>query len=143
MLVAQNAVRHPLLERLSDARALTDQLFSLVKPEAFYDRPIPERHRIIFYVGHLEAFDWNLLRERILNLKSFHPEFDHLFAFGIDPVDGGLPSDRLTGHLWKRCAIMSAAFARRSMPNWMLQSCRKRTTDFSPPSCSMSPRSIG
>ena len=45
MLVAQNAVRHPLLERLSDARALTDQLFSLVKPEAFYDRPIPERHR--------------------------------------------------------------------------------------------------
>jgi len=94
MLVAQNAVRHPLLERLSDARALTDQLFSLVKPEAFYDRPIPERHRIIFYVGHLEAFDWNLLRERILNLKSFHPEFDHLFAFGIDPVDGGLPSDR-------------------------------------------------
>jgi len=96
MLVAQNAVRPPLLERLSDARALTDQLFNLVPPEALYYRPIPERHRIVFYIGHLEAFDWNLLRERILNLQSFHPDFDHLFAFGIDPVDGGLPSDQAT-----------------------------------------------
>src|SRR6185503_1978013 len=25
---------------------------------------------------------------------SFHSEFDQLFAFGIDPVDGGLPSDQ-------------------------------------------------
>jgi len=58
-----------------------------------YERPIPERHRIIFYVGHLEAFDWNLLHEGVLGLKSFHPEFDRLFAFGIDPLGGGLPSD--------------------------------------------------
>jgi ergothioneine biosynthesis protein EgtB len=59
-----------------------------------YERPIPERHRIIFYVGHLEAFDWNLLHENVLGLKSFHPEFDRLFAFGIDPVGGGLPDDQ-------------------------------------------------
>src|SRR5208283_5753950 len=26
--------------------------------------------------------------------KSFHPEFDRLFAFGIDPVGGGVPSDQ-------------------------------------------------
>jgi len=65
-----------------------------VKPEALYDRPIPERHRIIFYIGHLEAFDWNLLRERALSLASFHPDFDKLFAFGIDPVGGGLPTDQ-------------------------------------------------
>jgi formylglycine-generating enzyme required for sulfatase activity len=66
----------------------------LVRPGSFYERPIPERHRIIFYVGHLEAFDWNLLRDRILDAKSFHEEFDRLFAFGIDPVGGGLPSDQ-------------------------------------------------
>jgi ergothioneine biosynthesis protein EgtB len=59
-----------------------------------YERPIPERHRIIFYVGHLEAFDWNLLHENVLGLESFHREFDRLFAFGIDPVGGGLPSDQ-------------------------------------------------
>jgi iron(II)-dependent oxidoreductase len=65
-----------------------------VRPDSLYERPIPERHRIIFYVGHLEAFDWNLLHETIFGLKSFHPEYDRLFAFGIDPVGGGLPSDQ-------------------------------------------------
>jgi len=83
-----------LLQRLNDARMRSDELFSIVRPDAIYERPIPERHRIIFYLGHLEAFDWNLLRERALDLASFHPEFDRLFAFGIDPVGGGLPSDQ-------------------------------------------------
>ena len=60
-------------------------------PDSLYQRPIPERHRIVFYIGHLEAFDWNLLRD---GQKSFNPEFDRLFAFGIDPVGGGLPTDQ-------------------------------------------------
>jgi iron(II)-dependent oxidoreductase len=96
MLVAQKKfeVRSQLLERLSDARVRADELFSIVKPDSLYERPIPERHRIIFYLGHLEAFDWNLLRERVLGLKTFHAEFDRLFAFGIDPVNGALPSDQ-------------------------------------------------
>ena len=96
MPVAQKKVevRHQLLEHLSEARARTDEIFDIVRPDSLYERPIPERHRIIFYLGHLEAFDWNLLRERVLGLKAFHPEFDKLFAFGIDPVDGGLPSDQ-------------------------------------------------
>lgn len=82
-----------LLHSLTQARKHTDEIFGLLKPEAFYDRPIPERHRLIFYLGHLEAFDWNLLREP-LALEAHDPEFDTLFAFGIDPVDGGLPSDK-------------------------------------------------
>jgi iron(II)-dependent oxidoreductase len=87
-------VRHALLGRLTKARKETDKLFELVRPESLSARPIPERHRIIFYLGHLEAFDWNLLHPRIPNLKAFDAHFDHLFAFGIDPVDGGLPSDQ-------------------------------------------------
>jgi iron(II)-dependent oxidoreductase len=82
-----------LQARLGRARASTEELFEIVRPEALYDRPIPERHRIIFYLGHLEAFDWNLLHGP-LGLKPFHPDFDKLFAFGIDPVDGGLPADQ-------------------------------------------------
>jgi iron(II)-dependent oxidoreductase len=81
-----------LMGRLTDARRRSDALFNLLRGDAFYERPIPERHRIVFYVGHLEAFDWNLLRESG-GLNSVHPEFDRLFAFGIDPVGGGLPSD--------------------------------------------------
>src|SRR5215472_17591466 len=82
-----------LRARLTAARERSEELFQIVRPEAIYDRPLPERHRIIFYLGHLEAFDWNLLREP-LALASFDPEYDKLFAFGIDPVDGGLPSDQ-------------------------------------------------
>ena len=79
--------------RLQAARSRSEELFEIVRPEVLYDRPIAERHRIIFYLGHLEAFDRNLLREP-LGLTSFHPEFDQLFAFGIDPVEGGLPTDQ-------------------------------------------------
>lgn len=92
MLAAQGRVRNyrTLLDRLDQARAETDKLFELVRPDSLYDRPIAERHRIVFYIGHLEAFDWNLLRPG----QSFDESLDRLFAFGIDPVDGELPSDQ-------------------------------------------------
>ena len=82
MLAAQNPVevRNELLDRLADARARTDELFNLVRPEFLYERPIPERHRIIFYLGHLEAFDWNLLRERLFGREAFDAKLDRLFA---------------------------------------------------------------
>ena len=86
--------RRDLHARLIDARARTDELFRIVREDAIYERPIPERHRIIFYVGHVESFDWNLLSQRAFGLPSFHPSFDQLFAFGIDPVGGGLPTDK-------------------------------------------------
>jgi len=94
MLVAQETVANDrtLLGRLKRARLLTDQLFEIVRPDSLYDRPIPERHRIVFYIGHLEAFDANLLRAS--NSRPFDADLDRLFAFGIDPVDGGLPSDQ-------------------------------------------------
>ncbi|MGO8983275.1 MAG: SUMF1/EgtB/PvdO family nonheme iron enzyme [Terriglobales bacterium] len=100
------SVTDQLLERVGDARRRSDALFDLLRDDtldggkggAIYERPIPERHRIIFYVGHLEAFDWNLLSSELgdgsSGLKSAHPDFDRLFAFGIDPVGGGLPTDQ-------------------------------------------------
>jgi gamma-glutamyl hercynylcysteine S-oxide synthase len=83
----------PLRVRLAEARANTDSLFTCMQRSALYERPIPERHRLIFYLGHLEAFDWNLIGPGAAELPSFDERFDKLFAFGIDPVDGGLPSD--------------------------------------------------
>ncbi|TAH39729.1 MAG: ergothioneine biosynthesis protein EgtB [Planctomycetota bacterium] len=84
---------HPLLRRLADARRRTDSLFRMLRPEALRERPITARHRLIFYLGHLEAFDWNILGKGTLRLESFHPDFDRLFAFGIDPLDDELPSE--------------------------------------------------
>src|SRR5216684_3718053 len=91
------AVDRVLCERMASGRARTDQLFQILRPEAYYSRPIPERHRLIFYLGHLEAFDWNQICRQALDIPSFQPEFDKLFEFGIDPpvgkVAGDVPSD--------------------------------------------------
>src|SRR5262249_40405455 len=92
-LASAARIRTDIHTRVLEARNRTDELFRIVRNEAIYDRPISERHRIIFYIGHVEAFDWNLLSERAFGLNPSQPEFDRLFAFGIDPVDGGLPSD--------------------------------------------------
>src|SRR5437016_11970546 len=102
--------RQALAARLADARAGTDHLFSILRPEALYERPIPERHRLIFYRGHVEAFDWNLIAVRAFGVESFHPDFDKLFAFGIDPVDGGLPSEPASD--WPDAASVLAYNAR-------------------------------
>jgi gamma-glutamyl hercynylcysteine S-oxide synthase len=83
----------PLERELAAARRRTDDLLQTIRPESLYERPIPERHRIIFYLGHLEAFDWNLIARYAVDLPSFHPSFDRLFAFGIDPEEGRLPAD--------------------------------------------------
>jgi len=96
MLATQSdtVTSHELIARIAGARQQTDHLFSIVRRDSLYERPIAERHRIVFYIGHIEAFDWNLFHDRVLGIKSFHPTFDRLFAFGIDPVGGGLPSDQ-------------------------------------------------
>ncbi|MGE5179810.1 MAG: SUMF1/EgtB/PvdO family nonheme iron enzyme [Bacteroidota bacterium] len=88
-----------LAARMADARARTDEIFKIVSPDALYERAIPERHRLAFYLGHVEAFDGNLLRQA-WDLASFNPVYDKLFAFGIDPVDGALPSE--AAEVWPR-----------------------------------------
>ena len=110
-------IRHDLHSRLTEARKRTDELFKIVREEAIYDRPIEERHRIIFYVGHVESFDWNLLAQRAFGLQSFNEQFDKLFAFGIDPVGGGSaePISLRTGRSARRSMRITAAFAR----NWI------------------------
>jgi formylglycine-generating enzyme required for sulfatase activity len=86
-------LRSSIYDEVSRARTITDRLFAQVFPEALYDRPIPERHRLIFYIGHLEAFDWNIVGTRSMDQGSISRELDILFAAGIDPPPGQLPSD--------------------------------------------------
>ncbi|MBZ5700827.1 MAG: SUMF1/EgtB/PvdO family nonheme iron enzyme [Acidobacteriia bacterium] len=73
-------IRHDLPIRLLDARARTDEFFQIVRPEAIWDSPVAGRHPLIFYLGHLEAFDWNLLAHRGFCLQPFHTVFDDMFG---------------------------------------------------------------
>jgi dimethylhistidine N-methyltransferase len=78
-----------LLAELAQARGRTDLLFARVPENLLYHRPIAQRHRVAFYLGHLEAFDANLLRCE----DTATAQHDRRFGFGIDPVGGGLPAD--------------------------------------------------
>jgi ergothioneine biosynthesis protein EgtB len=80
-----------LLAQLADARRATDALLARVRPAHLLERPIAQRHRFIFYLGHLDAFDWNLLAPRCGGERS-HP-FDERFATGIDPLGDVRPQD--------------------------------------------------
>lgn len=85
--------RDSLISELRSARRETDSLFARLTPEALLARPIAERHRLIFYLGHLDAFDWNLIVRDCLHRPSRREDFERLFAFGIDPIHGDLPGD--------------------------------------------------
>ena len=82
------------------AREQTDSLFGLISPESLYQRPVAERHRLVFYLGHFDTFDWNLLARRGMGERGFHPEFDRLFERGIDPPPGKAPADTVSD--WPR-----------------------------------------
>lgn len=87
-------LRDTLRRELALARSRTDEIFQMLSPEAIYERPIAERHRFVFYLGHLDAFDWNMICDASFGAAPFNREFDELFAFGIDPIDGRLPDDQ-------------------------------------------------
>ena len=76
----------PVRERLLAAWRRSDEIFTLLEPEAMYSQPIRLRHPVAFYVGHLPAFAWNQVGRGLLNEAPFRAEFDSLFERGIDPI---------------------------------------------------------
>jgi hypothetical protein len=58
--------RGAVLERFARIRARTRDLFSLVRDEAYYSRPIALRNPVVFYEGHLPAFAVNTLLKKAL-----------------------------------------------------------------------------
>lgn len=70
-----------------EVRARTRDLFELITPDAYYDRPIRLRNPIVFYEGHLPAFAVNTLVKLTMQRPGIDPSFETLFARGIDPED--------------------------------------------------------
>jgi formylglycine-generating enzyme required for sulfatase activity len=93
MTVLEPATRTHLAVELQQARRQSDRLFSTLKSKYLYERPIRERHRVVFYIGHLDAFDYIQICREGLALRSKAPALDSLFQAGIDPDSHHLPSD--------------------------------------------------
>ncbi|MDP9111351.1 MAG: SUMF1/EgtB/PvdO family nonheme iron enzyme [Candidatus Eremiobacteraeota bacterium] len=66
-------------------RARSAEIFGLVRPEAFFDRPIPLRHPFVFYEGHIPAFSFLTLNERALGEAPLDSRLEKMFERGIDP----------------------------------------------------------
>ncbi len=82
-----------LLAELKSARTQSDRLFTILTPEGIYARPIAQRHRVIFYIGHLDGFDSIQICREGLGLQSPDRHLDALFQAGIDPDSAHLPTD--------------------------------------------------
>jgi formylglycine-generating enzyme required for sulfatase activity len=93
VLSAGEVATSKLLDELRAARAESDRLFNVLKPSALYERPIAERHRVVFYIGHLDGFDSIMFSREGLGAPSPDPALDQLFEAGIDPDSAHLPTD--------------------------------------------------
>ena len=77
--------RSEIIERYRASRRRTAGVFTIPKPEAYYDRPIALRNPVVFYEGHLPAFNVNTLLKLTFGERGIDEHYEELFARGIDP----------------------------------------------------------
>ena len=86
-LVGAVVDRQAVIRSYLQNRARSQSLFDLLDEAAYYERPIPLRHPVVFYEGHIPAFSVICFLQRALGHPGIDPELDALFARGIDPGD--------------------------------------------------------
>jgi ergothioneine biosynthesis protein EgtB len=60
-------------------------LFDMLADSTYYRQPIPLRHPVVFYEGHLPGFAFITLVRNARGDRSIDPRLEMLFARGIDP----------------------------------------------------------
>ncbi len=95
-----------LSERYHDVRRRTRQIFDLIAPDAFDMRPIPLRHPLRFYEGHLASFNVGMLLQSGFLENDQQPDLTTLFARGIDPLDTSA-ADKLAIQRWPERGVVA------------------------------------
>lgn len=107
----KKAAHERLKSRLREARFETDRLFALLRGEALYERPGIQPHRLIFFLGHLESFDWNLLCRDGLGLGPLDDRLDQLFSaerVGLEDLCGDADPSKDDAIQWPTVAATRA-----------------------------------
>jgi len=100
-----NDALHSVVDRESaiswflKTRKRTAKIFDIITPASYYDQPIPLRHPVVFYEGHIPAFGVNTLLKRGLGQPGVDEKLERLFARGIDPENQS-SSDAATVNSW-------------------------------------------
>ncbi len=79
--------RQELYASFQQTWQLYERLFELISDEsAFFDRPEPLRHPLIFYFAHTAVFFVNKLKLAGHITQRVNPDFEALFAVGVDEM---------------------------------------------------------
>ena len=79
--------RETVIQSYLGNRQRTRALFDVLDDDAYYERPIPLRHPVVFYEGHIPAFAVNCFLKKGLDHPGLDNDLERLFARGIDPRD--------------------------------------------------------
>src|SRR4029079_2351516 len=98
--------------------------FDLLTADAYAAQPIALRHPVVFYEGHVAAFNVNTLVKRGLGLTGIDAALEDLFERGIDPdeTDPQRPApawptrDTVLGFAAECDRAIEAAFDRPELP---------------------------
>ena len=114
--------RQARLARFLENRRRSREWFDLVEPDAYQSQPISLRHPIVFYEGHVAAFNVNTLLKRGLGRAGLDRHFEWLFERGIDPPDDS-PAPRRPVSAWpSRAAVLGYADATDAVLREVLES---------------------
>jgi 5-histidylcysteine sulfoxide synthase/putative 4-mercaptohistidine N1-methyltranferase len=82
-----NEKREEIRQYFHATYSLNEQLYETLAAEnAFYLRPEPLRHPLIFYLGHTAAFYINKLIVAKITNRRINPRFESMFAVGVDEM---------------------------------------------------------
>jgi 5-histidylcysteine sulfoxide synthase/putative 4-mercaptohistidine N1-methyltranferase len=80
-------LRQKIREYFDDTFTIDEKLYELLTDDAaFYLRPDPLRHPLIFYIGHTAVFYLNKLNIAGITQTRINPEFESMFAVGVDEM---------------------------------------------------------
>ncbi len=79
--------RQEAIRSYRENRVRSRAIFEMLDENAYYERPIPLRHPVVFYDGHIPAFSVNCYLKKGLGHGGIDPDLEVLFARGIDPSD--------------------------------------------------------
>lgn len=79
--------RQQIADYFNQTFDLYESLFeTLVNEQAYYQKPIPLRHPLIFYYGHTATFFINKMILAGLVKQRINPKFESMFAIGVDEM---------------------------------------------------------
>lgn len=85
MAITLTTGRSSFTEWYRENRRRSEDLFDMVSPEAYASRPIPLRHPVRFYEGHIPAFSFITLVRNAIGQPAIDERMEQLFQRGIDP----------------------------------------------------------